>query len=81
LREQVEAKGAREKEALRDTRKQLVALASRLAEAESERDRYNRLYARGKLSDDEYDAYAAETAGREKTAEAELVRLEDARRN
>jgi hypothetical protein len=46
-----------------------------------ERDRYNRLYARGKLSDDEYDVYTAETAERKKTAEEELARLEDARRN
>jgi hypothetical protein len=81
LREQVEAEVVREKEALRDTRKQVGALARRLAEADSERDRYNRLYARGKLSDDEYDAYTAETAERKKTAEEELARLEDARRN
>jgi site-specific DNA recombinase len=81
LREQVETEVAREKTALRDTRKQLATLAHRLAEADAERDRYNRLYARSKLTDDEYDAYTAETAERKKTAEEELARLEDARRN
>ena len=81
LREQLEAEAACEKAALRDQRKHLAALASRLAEADSERDRYNRLYARGKLSDDEYDAYTVEIAGRKKATEEELARLEDARRN
>jgi hypothetical protein len=47
---------------------------------DAERDRYNRLYARGKLTDDEYDAYTAEVAGRKKAAEDELVKLEDAKR-
>ncbi len=80
LREQVEAEAAREKAALRDTRKQVAALAHRLAEADAERDRYNRLYARGKLTDDEYDAYTAEVAERKKAAEEELAKLEDAKR-
>jgi hypothetical protein len=80
LREKVEAEAAREKATLRDTRKHVAALANRLAEADSERDRYNRLYARGKLSDDEYDAYTEEIAKRKKAAEGELAKLEDARR-
>jgi hypothetical protein len=80
LREQVEAEAAREKAAMRDTRKQVAALASRLAEADAERDRYNRLYARGTLSDDEYETYTAEIDERRKAAEEELTRLEDARR-
>ncbi|HEX5850633.1 MAG TPA: hypothetical protein VFY59_15665, partial [Rubrobacter sp.] len=80
LREQVEAEAAREKAALRDTRKQVAALAHRLAETVAERDRYNRLYARGKLTDDEYDAYTAEVAERKKAAEDELAKLEDAKR-
>ncbi len=45
---------------MRDTRRRIAALAQRLAEADAERDRYNRLYARGKLTDAEYDAYTAE---------------------
>jgi hypothetical protein len=81
LREQVEDEvAAREKAALRDTRKQVAALAHRLAESDAERDRYNRLYARGKLTDDEYDAYTAEVAERKRTAEEELAKLEDAQR-
>jgi hypothetical protein len=63
---------------LRDTRNQVAALAHRLAEADAERDRFNRLYARGKLTDDEYDAYTAEVAESKKAAEGELVTLEDA---
>jgi hypothetical protein len=81
LREQVEAEAAREKAAFRDTRKQVAALAHRLAEADSERDRLVRLHTRGRLSDDEYDAYTAEIDERKKTAEEELARLEEARRN
>ena len=80
LREQVEAEHAREKATLRDTRKQVAALAHRLAEADAERDRYNRLYAHGKLSDDEYDAYTSELTECKKAAEEELARLEDERR-
>jgi len=55
-------------------------LAGRLAEVESERDRLVRLYTRGKLTDDEYDAYTAELAERKKSAEEELTKLEDAQR-
>ena len=80
LREQVEAEVAREKAALRDTRKQIAVLAHRLTETDAERDRYNRLYARGKLTDDEYDAYTAEVAERRKAAEDALAKLEDAKR-
>jgi hypothetical protein len=71
LRERVREQAAREKEALRDTRKQIAVLAQRVHEADAERDRYNRLYARGKLTDAEYDDYTNE----------ELARLADARRN
>ncbi len=81
LREQVEAQAAREKDGLRDTRRRIGALAQRLAEADAERDRYNRLYARGKLSDAEYDAYTAELDARKATTEEELGRLGDARRH
>jgi site-specific DNA recombinase len=81
LREQVETEAAREKAALRDQRTYIAALASRLNEAESERDRLVRLYARGGLSDDEYDSYTAEIDERKKATEEELARLEEARRN
>lgn len=80
LREQFEAEAAREKAALRDQRKYIAAQASRLAEGESERDRLVRLYTRGKLTDDEYDAYTEELAERKKSAEEELTKLEDAQR-
>jgi len=80
LREQVEAEAAREKAAMRNTRKQVASLAHRLAEADAERDRYNRLYARGKLSDDEYDAYTAELAERKQAAEDDLAKFEDGKR-
>ena len=80
LREQFEAEAAREKAALRDQRKHIAALASRLAEVESERDRLVRLYTRGKPTDDEYDAYTEELAERKKSAEEELTKLEDAQR-
>src|SRR5215204_4444415 len=60
LRERVREQAARGKEALRDTRKQIAALAQRVHEADAERDRYNRLYARGKLTDAEYDGYTNE---------------------
>jgi site-specific DNA recombinase len=80
LRDQFEAEAAREKAALRDQRKYIAALASRLAEVESERDRLVRLYTRGKLTDDEYDAYTEELAERKKSAEEELTKLEDAQR-
>jgi site-specific DNA recombinase len=81
LREQVEAEAARERASLRDQRKYIATLASRLNEADSERDRLVRLYARGGLSDDEYDSYTAEIDERKKAAEEELARLEEARRN
>jgi polyhydroxyalkanoate synthesis regulator phasin len=80
LREQFEAEAAREKAALRDQRKYIAAQASRLAEVESERDRLVRLYTRGKLTDDEYDAYTEELAERKKSAEEELTKLEDTQR-
>ena len=80
LREQVEAEAAREKASMRDPREQVAMLAHRLTETDTERDRYNRLYARGKLTDDEYDAYTAEVAERTKAAEDELAKLEDAKR-
>ena len=80
LREQVEAEAVRERATLRDQRKYITALASRLNDANSERDRLVRLYARGGPSDDEYDSYTAEIDGRKKAAEVELARLEEARR-
>jgi DNA invertase Pin-like site-specific DNA recombinase len=79
LRAQIEAEAGREREALRDTRKHLAALARRVSEADAERDRYNRLYAKGKLTDDEHDAYTAEVEARKAEAEAEVERLKDAR--
>jgi site-specific DNA recombinase len=81
LRAQIEAEADREREALRDTRKHLAALARRVSEADAERDRYNRLYAKGKLTDDEYDAYTAEVEVRKAEAEAEGERLKYARRS
>jgi hypothetical protein len=81
LRERVREQAAREREALRDTRTQIAALAQRLHEADSERDRYNRLYARGKLTDEEYDAYTNELDEKRSATEAELSRLSDARRH
>ena len=81
LRERVREQAAREKAALRDTRKQIAALAQRVHEADSERDRYNRLYARGKLTDAEYDAYTNELDEKRNATEEELARLADARRH
>jgi DNA invertase Pin-like site-specific DNA recombinase len=59
----------------------LAALARRVSEADAERDRYNRLYAKGQLTDDEYDAYTAEVEVRKAEAEAEGERLKYARRS
>jgi hypothetical protein len=81
LRERIEEQAAREKEVLRDTRKQIAALADAAREADAERDRYNRLYARGKLTDAEYDAYTDELDEKSKATEEELARLADARRH
>ena len=81
LRKRVEEQATREKEALRDTRKQIAALAQRVHEADAERDRYNRLYARGKLTDAEYDGYTHELDEKRKATEEELARLADARRH
>ncbi|PLS81215.1 MAG: hypothetical protein CYG60_26005, partial [Actinobacteria bacterium] len=52
------------------------ALHVLVAEAEGERDRYTRLYARGALSDDEYDGYVAETEARKRGARERLAALE-----
>ena len=73
--------GRSQKETLRDTRKQIATLAQRVHEADSERDRYIRLYARGKLTDEEYDAYTNELDEKRSATEAELSRLADARRH
>jgi len=81
LRERVREQAAREKEALRDTRKQIVTLSQRVHEADAERDRYNRLYARGKLTDAEYDGYTNELDEKRSATEEELARLADARRH
>jgi len=67
--------------ALRDTRKQIATLAQRVYEADAERDRYNHLYARGKLTDAEYDGYTNELDEKRGAAEEELARLADARRH
>lgn len=67
--------------ALRDTRKQIATLAQRVYEADAERDRYNRLYARGKFTDAEYDGYTNELDEKRGAAEEELARLADARRH
>ena len=67
--------------ALRDTRKQIATLAQCVYEAHAERDRYNRLYARGKLTDAEYDGYTNELDEKRGAAEVELARLADARRH
>ena len=80
LREQVKAKAERQKQALRRPEKAIRAWARQAADADAERDRYNRLYARGKLSDDEYDAYTSELDRHKAAAEEELHRFEDARR-
>lgn len=80
LREQVLQQAVREKETLKDTRKQIAALAQRVHEADAERDRYNRLYARGKLTDAEYDAYTNELGERRNATQEELARLADARK-
>lgn len=81
LREQVEAQVAREKDGLRNTRRRIAALTQRLAEADAERDRYNRLYARSKLTDAEYDTYTAELDARRDATEEELARLGGARKH
>src|ERR687893_2470490 len=67
--------------ALRDTRKQIATLAQRVYEADAERDRYNRLYARGKLTGAEYDGYTNELDEKRGAAEEELARLADAHRH
>jgi hypothetical protein len=66
---------------LRDTRKQIATLAQRVHEAEAERDRYNRLYARGKLTDAEYNGYTNELDEKRNATEEELARPADARRH
>jgi site-specific DNA recombinase len=80
LREQIQAEAEREKASMRDSRKKLAALAHALSEAEAERERLVRLYTRGKLTDDEYDAYSVEIDKRKELTEAEAARLEDERR-
>jgi hypothetical protein len=80
LREHVREQAAREKAALRGTRKQITALAQRVYEADSERDRYNRLYAHGKLTDAGYDGYTKEL-NTKRNATEEIARLTAARRH
>lgn len=75
------AQGSATPSALRDTRKKIANLAQRVYEAYAERDRYNRLYARGKLTDAEYDGYTNELDEKRGAAEEELARLADARRH
>ena len=64
--------------AARDPALQQATCAKALEEVAMERDRYNRLYARGKLSDGEYDRYAGELKERETEARAELERARKA---
>jgi site-specific DNA recombinase len=80
LRAQIEAEAEREKATIRDSRKKLAALARELSEAEAERERLVRLYTRGKITDDEYDAHSAEMEKRKELIESEAARLEDERR-
>ena len=79
LRESVEAQAEEEKRTLGDSRGRIEAISRILAEADGERDRYTRLYARGKLNDAEYDRYTAELDARRLAAEEELARIGDAR--
>ena len=79
LRESVEKQAEEEKQSLDDSRGRVKAIGRHLAEADQERDRYTRLYARGKLGDAEYDHYIAELNDRRLGAEEELARLGDAR--
>ena len=78
LREHVREQAAREKAALRGTRKQITALAQRVYEAVSERDRYNRLYAHGKLTDAGYDGYTKEL-NTKRNATEEMAELREKR--
>jgi site-specific DNA recombinase len=77
LREQFEADIAREKADLRRKRKHITVLSSRLGEIDTERERLVRLYTRGGITDDEFDAHTEELAARKKSAEEELANLED----
>lgn len=79
LRESVEKQAEEEKRTLSDSRGRIEAISRILVEADGERDRYTRLYARGKLDDAEYDRYTAELDARRLAAEEELARLGDAR--
>lgn len=79
LREHVEKQAEEEKRALGDSRGRVDAIGRHLAEIDAERDRYTRLYARGKLDDAEYDRYIAELDTRKTATEEELARLGDAR--
>ena len=79
LREHVEKQAEEEKRTLGDSRGRVEALQRHLTEVDAERDRYTRLYARGKLDDAEYDRYTAELDTRRQAAEEELMRLGDTR--
>jgi hypothetical protein len=78
LRESVEKQAEEEKRTLGDSRRHIEAISRISAEADGERDRYTRLYARGKLDDAEYDRYIEELDSRRQAAEEELARLGDA---
>ena len=79
LREHVQKQVEEEKQALGDSRGRVEAIGRHLAEIDGERDRYTRLYARGKLDDEEYDRYIAELEERRHAAEEELAKLGDTR--
>jgi site-specific DNA recombinase len=77
LREQVEAQGEEMKRKLRAPDAEIRALLKLITHADTERDGYNRLYARGKIDDGEYDAYIGELNQRKAGAEARLAELKD----
>ncbi len=81
LREQVEAEAARRTKAEGAHKRHMRGLMQQLVEADGERDRYTRLYARGRLTDAEYDGYVNELDRRKATAGAELDRLRNAQRH
>lgn len=80
LRKDIQAEADRLKETLRQPEREITGWMQQLDQADKERDGYNRLYATGRISEDEYDAYMADVDQRRATAERELGQLRDARR-
>ncbi len=81
LREQVKAQAERHMKDEGDTERRISMVYEELAETEKERERYTRLYARGKLSDEEYDRYTVELDQRRARAREEEKRLRSARQH